>query len=78
MLAHPFFAKRQPKSTGKEIFNLRFIPKNLFKQSHEDILATLTEVTALTIARAIKQKEKSKFLSIFFGGVVKKVRFLPD
>ena len=73
MLAHPFFVKRQPKSTGKEIFNLRFIPKNLLNQSHEDILATLTEVTALTIARAIKQKEKSINEIIACGGGIKNI-----
>ena len=38
-----------------------------------DILATLTEVTALTIARAIKQKEKSINEIIACGGGIKNI-----
>jgi anhydro-N-acetylmuramic acid kinase len=71
MLAHPFFKKRQPKSTGKEIFNLTLIPKNLLQQSSENILATLTELTAATIAEAIKHKQQSINEIIVCGGGIK-------
>jgi anhydro-N-acetylmuramic acid kinase len=71
MLAHPFFKKRQPKSTGKEIFNLTLIPKNLLQQSSENILATLTELTAATIAQAIKHKQQSINEIIVCGGGIK-------
>ena len=71
MLAHPFFKKRQPKSTGKEIFNIRFIPKSLLQQSPESILATLTELTAKTIAQAIKHKQQSINEIIVCGGGIK-------
>ena len=71
MLAHPFFKKRQPKSTGKEIFNLTLIPKSLLQQSSENILATLTELTAITIAQAIKHKQQSINEIIVCGGGIK-------
>jgi len=71
MLAHPFFNKRQPKSTGKEIFNLTLIPKSLLQQSSENILATLTELTAATIAQAIKHKQQSINEIIVCGGGIK-------
>ena len=71
MLAHPFFKKRQPKSTGKEIFNLTLIPKSLLQQSSENILATLTELTARTIAQAIKHKQQSINEIIVCGGGIK-------
>jgi len=70
MLAHPFFKKRQPKSTGKEIFNLTLIPKSLLQRSSENILATLTELTAITIAQAIKHKQPSiNEISVCGGGI---------
>jgi anhydro-N-acetylmuramic acid kinase len=68
MLAHAFFQKRDPKSTGKETFNLQFIPQNLLKHTPENILATLTELTAVSIARVIKTKEKSLKEVILCGG----------
>ena len=71
MLAHPFFKKRQPKSTGKEIFNLTLIPKSLLQQSSENILATLTELTAITIVQAIKHKQQSINEIIVCGGGIK-------
>ena len=71
MLAHPFFKKRQPKSTGKEIFNLALIPKSLLRQSSENILATLVELTAATIAQAIKHKQQSINEIIVCGGGIK-------
>jgi len=71
MLAHPFFKKRQPKSTGKEIFNLTIIPKSLLQQNSENILATLTELTATTIAQAIKHKQHSINEIIVCGGGIK-------
>ena len=73
MLAHQFFKKRQSKSTGKEIFNLTLIPKNLLEQSSENILATLTELTAVTIAEAIKPKEQFINEIMVCGGGIKNI-----
>ena len=71
MLAHPFFKKKGSKSTGKEIFNLQFIPRSLLKHCPENILATLTELTAISIAREIKTKESELQEVILCGGGIK-------
>ena len=55
MLSKPFFKRKGIKSTGKELFNFNFIPKNLLKQDKKDVLATLTELTAISISNAIKK-----------------------
>ena len=55
LLAHPFFRRRPPKSTGREEFNLRWVERAL--SGHErpvDVQATLMELTALTIARSLR------------------------
>jgi anhydro-N-acetylmuramic acid kinase len=54
-LKHPYFAKRPPKSTGREEFNEKFLTKALVdckkaKLGKFDVIATLTEFTALSIA----------------------------
>ncbi len=77
MLAHPFFKKKGSKSTGKEIFNLQFIPRSLLRQCPEDILATLTELTAISVAREIKTKERALQEVILCGGGIKNT-FLVD
>ena len=71
MLGHPFFKRRHPKSTGKEIFNMRFIPKQLLKKSSHDILATLTELTALCIAKSINSRKQTPQQVIVCGGGLK-------
>ena len=68
MLSNPFFRKRHPKSTGKEIFNIRFIPKQLLKKSSQDILATLTELTAICISRSIRSQKMPPNQVIICGG----------
>ena len=75
MLSHPFFKKRHPKSTGKEIFNIKFIPKELLEESPNDVLATLTELTAVCIAKSLHAQKKSPEKMIICGGGVKN-RFL--
>jgi len=70
MLSHSFFKRHHPKSTGKEIFNIRFIPKPLLKKSSENVLATLTELTAICIAKSINsQKNLPKEVIVCGGGV---------
>ncbi len=53
LLDHPYFLRSLPKSTGREMFGSLFIEKILKKKSnhlrYEDIIATATEFTALTI-----------------------------
>lgn len=59
LLQHPFFNKPIPKSTGREEFGRLFIEQilaksNKFKLKPEDIIATVTELTACTIADSLK------------------------
>lgn len=53
----PFVSRAPPKSTGKEVYNLDYIMRALapFDLPPEDVQATLLEVTAWTIATAIKR-----------------------
>lgn len=56
MLSHPYFARKPPKSTGKELFNLEFILKHLKSFSDldaADVQATLNELTCQSVAREI-------------------------
>ncbi|MHA6800859.1 anhydro-N-acetylmuramic acid kinase [Bounagaea algeriensis] len=56
--ADPYLRRRPPKSTGKEHFNatyLRAALAELEKVAPSDLLATLTEFTAATIAEACEQ-----------------------
>jgi len=71
MLNHPFFRKHHPKSTGKEIFNMRFIPKPLLRKSSDDVLATLTELTAICIAKSINSRKNLLKEVIVCGGGVR-------
>ncbi|MDZ7925561.1 MAG: anhydro-N-acetylmuramic acid kinase [Marinagarivorans sp.] len=56
LLAHPYFAKHPPKSTGKEEFTLSWLLEHM--KSHEllpeDIQRTLLELTARTIAQTLQ------------------------
>jgi len=59
MLAHPYFAKSLPKSTGRETFDKHFIQQALASDSAfaqekpENIQATLLQLTAQSIADAL-------------------------
>lgn len=73
LLSDPYFAKKPPKSTGREYFNLAWIKQHLDKLpviSPEDVQATLLELTARTITQAILEfKEKSPVLWVCGGGI---------
>jgi len=62
LLADPYFSMPIPKSTGKEFFNLNWLEKilksELKNHKAEDIQATLTELTARTIADSIKNLDR--------------------
>lgn len=54
LLAHEFFERPPPKSTGREMFNLQNLHKTLAGNERPvDVQATLCELTATAIARAI-------------------------
>lgn len=54
LLAEPYYAAAPPKSTGKELFHSAYLDDVLATTAPEDLLATLTELTAHTIAAACR------------------------
>ncbi|SDJ69690.1 anhydro-N-acetylmuramic acid kinase [Nocardioides sp. YR527] len=59
LLDSPFFGQPAPKSTGKELFNLDYVRAGLARTgldpSLPDLVATLTEVTAVSVSQAVAQ-----------------------
>lgn len=59
LIAEPYFLQRAPKSTGRELFNLDWLSRIIGEVGAqlrpEDVQATLQELTARTIADAVKQ-----------------------
>jgi len=54
LAADPYFQREPPKSTGREYFNLTWLEERLPAAADvADIQATLCELTALTVARAV-------------------------
>ncbi len=55
LLGHPYFSKKPPKSTGRETFGAEFL-RGILKQNRkirpEDLVATLTHLTARSIRDA--------------------------
>lgn len=59
-LAEPFFSLTGPKSTGRELFNLAWLERHLATKPGlraEDIQATLLELTAISITRALHEAQ---------------------
>ena len=60
LLAHPFFARTPPKSTGREVFGRPFVEALVqrypgVRNDWNSLVATVTALTARTITDAIKQ-----------------------
>jgi anhydro-N-acetylmuramic acid kinase len=57
LLAEPYFARQPPKSTGRETFSDAWLHLALAGRSlpPQDVQATLAELTALTVARALQR-----------------------
>lgn len=70
LLAYEFFSQDPPKSTGKEAFNINWLNSTLgdklSKANPEDIQATLTELTAKSIADNINNCDE---LFVCGGGI---------
>jgi anhydro-N-acetylmuramic acid kinase len=55
-LAHPFFEQAPPKSTGRDMFNLAWLQQQLpAGYAATDVQRTLLELSAQTIAMAVRQ-----------------------
>jgi anhydro-N-acetylmuramic acid kinase len=71
MLADPYFARAAPKSTGRELFNLKWLSRLLTEVPQlapEDVQATLAELTAESIARVFSGAGTQRIL-LCGGGV---------
>ncbi|TDD45502.1 anhydro-N-acetylmuramic acid kinase [Kribbella antibiotica] len=58
LLAEPYYAVEAPKSTGKELFNLSYLARRLEGLPEipaDDMVATVTALTALTVADAVRR-----------------------
>jgi anhydro-N-acetylmuramic acid kinase len=57
LLTDPYYSEAAPKSTGKEYFHLHYLRARLGSVSinPDDLLATLTALTAVTVARVVRQ-----------------------
>ncbi|WP_221792912.1 anhydro-N-acetylmuramic acid kinase [Oceanobacter mangrovi] len=53
-LQHPYFSQLPPKSTGRELFTLKRLHDDMARLNPADSLATLSEFTARSIARAVQ------------------------
>jgi anhydro-N-acetylmuramic acid kinase len=71
MLADEYFSLPPPKTTGRERFGAQFLARHgdrLARVSLEDGLATLSELTAMTIASAIEAAGMARSRTIVSGG----------
>jgi anhydro-N-acetylmuramic acid kinase len=71
MLADAYFAQSPPKTTGRERFGAQFLTphrERLARLSVEDGLATLTELTAASIAAAVERAGFAQAHVIVSGG----------
>lgn len=73
MLEHPFFRQALPKTTGQELFNKMFIDTALDKADGGDIepndlIATVAELTASSIATCIKKATEGKPYKCYVSG----------
>jgi anhydro-N-acetylmuramic acid kinase len=73
LLAEPYFAQAAPKSTGRELFNLAWLHAQL-KALHgpglsdADVQRTLLELTARSVAEAVRQHAPAGELLVCGGG----------
>ncbi|MGQ9456619.1 MAG: anhydro-N-acetylmuramic acid kinase [Armatimonadota bacterium] len=73
LLDHPYYARRPPKSAGREQFGADYLEEVLSwpearKCSQEDIVATLTALTAETIVRSYREFIQGKVEEIVLCG----------
>jgi len=59
LLSEPYFYLNAPKSTGQDLFNVHWLNKHMNKDiGHNDVQRTLLELTAISLADAIKKDAK--------------------
>jgi anhydro-N-acetylmuramic acid kinase len=82
LLDEDYFSRAQPKSTGRELFNSPWLDRKLDAcetnyLSNQDVQCTLVELTAVSVARGIREQISSPGRVIVCGGGVHN-QFLLD
>ena len=69
LLREPYYSLAPPKSTGKELFNLSYVRRHLGSRemTSDDLLATLSELTAASVASAVRSQQVNE-LFVSGGG----------
>jgi anhydro-N-acetylmuramic acid kinase len=68
---HPYFRRHPPKSTGRELFDERLLRRTFrsrLTSAPEDILATVTYVTAYTIAESFRRFIPHRLQEVIVSG----------
>jgi len=71
MLSEPYFAAPPPKSTGRDLFHADWLQRHIAAHesaSPQDVMATLTRLTATTLATAIRQHAPAADVVYLCGG----------
>lgn len=77
LLAEPYFALSPPKSTGRDLFHLEWLDARLLQgQAPEDVQATLLELTARSVAGALKAEMPTAATLIACGGGARNGRLM--
>ncbi|MFD0416438.1 anhydro-N-acetylmuramic acid kinase [Streptomyces sp. NPDC127108] len=66
LLAEPYYALPAPKTTGKELFHAEYLRRALSgyeELAPEDVVATLTRLTAVTVADAVRAAKASEVVA---------------
>ncbi|MDR7100363.1 anhydro-N-acetylmuramic acid kinase [Lysobacter niabensis] len=77
LLDEPWFALAPPKSTGREVFHLDWVQARLCgDESPADVQATLLELTAVSVAEALRAQQPGTRRVLVCGGGVHNARLL--
>ena len=81
LLTHAYFQLSSPKTTGQEAFSLDWfeeVAKEFSGLSSQDLLATATHLTAVSIANDIQRLHIAEPISVYISGGGSKNIFLKD
>lgn len=79
MLNDEYFSRKTPKSTGREYFNIPWLEKFLVgSERPQDVQRTLLELSAATIANAIKIAQDHTLAEVYLCGGGAHNRFLVE
>jgi anhydro-N-acetylmuramic acid kinase len=71
LLAEPFFSRRPPKSTGRDLFNAEWLQSRLAlfpALQAGDVMATLAELTAMAALSAVSEHQPGTRMLLVCGG----------